>query len=156
MKAIIASYVGVVVFAGFIFLGAGKIVYGPGLLYLALALVGVTLSHLLVPAGSTLTTDRARTIRAGQDWDKRLLALSLLINVVMFLTAGMDSGRFHWTRGVPVGGTLFGAALMVLGQVLFAVAKRQNAYFSSTVQIQTERGHRVCDTGLYRVVRHPG
>jgi protein-S-isoprenylcysteine O-methyltransferase Ste14 len=43
-----------------------------------------------------------------------------------------------------------------LGQTLFAVAKRENAFFSSTVRIQTERGHQVCDNGLYRVVRHPG
>ncbi len=24
------------------------------------------------------------------------------------------------------------------------------------MRIQTERGHQVCDTGLYRLVRHPG
>ena len=45
---------------------------------------------------------------------------------------------------------------MLLGQVLFAVAKRENVHFSSTVRIQVERGHQVCDTGLYRFVRHPG
>ena len=73
-----------------------------------------------------------------------------------FLTAGMDSGRFRWTGFVPVGVAVAGAVLMVLGQVLFAMAKRENAFFSSTVRIQPERGHRVCDTGLYRFVRHPG
>ena len=57
---------------------------------------------------------------------------------------------------MPVGVTVAGAVLMLLGQVLFAVAKRENVFFSSTVRIQTERGHRVCDTGLYRLVRHPG
>jgi len=43
-----------------------------------------------------------------------------------------------------------------LGQALFAMAKRENAFFSSTVRIQTERGHLTCDSGPYRVVRHPG
>ncbi|MCI5211304.1 MAG: isoprenylcysteine carboxylmethyltransferase family protein, partial [Candidatus Electrothrix sp. ATG2] len=28
--------------------------------------------------------------------------------------------------------------------------------FSSVVRIQTDRGHMVCDTGPYRLVRHPG
>jgi protein-S-isoprenylcysteine O-methyltransferase Ste14 len=70
--------------------------------------------------------------------------------------AGLDSGRFGWTGDVPVGVTVAGAILMLLGQTLFAVAKRENAFFSSTVRIQTERGHQVCDQGLYRVVRHPG
>ena len=156
MKAIIASYAGVLLFAGLVFLGAGKAVYWPGILYLALALVGVTLSHILVPAGSTITADRARETQAGQDWDKRLLGVYFLVNIVTFLTAGMDSGRFHWTGDVPLGGTVAGAVLMLVGQVLFAVAKRENAFFSSTVRIQAERGHQVCDTGLYRFVRHPG
>jgi protein-S-isoprenylcysteine O-methyltransferase Ste14 len=32
----------------------------------------------------------------------------------------------------------------------------ENRFFSSTVSIQTDRGHVVCDSGPYRIVRHPG
>jgi protein-S-isoprenylcysteine O-methyltransferase Ste14 len=32
----------------------------------------------------------------------------------------------------------------------------ENRFFSGVVRIQTERGHTVCDTGPYRIVRHPG
>lgn len=155
-RAIIASYIGVLLYAGLVFLGAGKIAYWQGLLYVVLALVGTTLSHILVPAGSSLTANRAREAQAGQDWDRRLLGAFFLVNVVTFLIAGLDSGRFRWTGDVPVGVTIVGAALMLVGQVLFAVAKRENAFFSSTVRVQSERGHQVCDTGLYRFVRHPG
>jgi protein-S-isoprenylcysteine O-methyltransferase Ste14 len=155
-RAIIASYVGVLIYAGLVFLGAWKIAYWQALLYVVLALVGTTLSHILVPAGSTITANRAREARAGRDWDKRLLGAFFLVNVVTFLTAGLDSGRFGWTGDVPVSVTIAGAALMLSGQVVFAMAKQQNAFFSSTVRIQTERGHQVCDTGLYRLVRHPG
>jgi protein-S-isoprenylcysteine O-methyltransferase Ste14 len=155
-RAIVSSYVGVLLYAGFVFLGAWKLVYWQGVLYVVLALVGVILSHLLVPAGSTITADRAREARAGRDWDKRLLGAMFLVNAVTFLAAGMDSGRFGWTGHVPAGVTVAGAALMVLGQVLFALAKRENAFFSSTVRIQSERGHQVCETGPYRLVRHPG
>jgi protein-S-isoprenylcysteine O-methyltransferase Ste14 len=155
-KAIVSSYVGVLLYAGLVFLGARKAVYWQGFLYLALALVGVTLSHALVPAGSTITVDRAREVRAGQGWDRRLLGAYFLVNIVTFLVAGMDSGRFRWTGEVPVGVTVAGVVVMLAGQVLFAVAKRENAFFSSTVRVQTERDHQVCDTGLYRFVRHPG
>lgn len=31
-----------------------------------------------------------------------------------------------------------------------------NYWFSSVVRIQTDRGHRVCQSGPYRFVRHPG
>lgn len=156
MKAIVASYVGVLLFASLIFLGAGKIAYWQGILYVILALVGATISHLLVPRSSTLTAERASQAGAGQDWDRRLLGLYFLASLVMFLTGGLDSGRFGWTGEVPMSVTITGAVLMLLGQVLFAIAKRENAYFSSTVRVQTERGHAVCDTGLYRRIRHPG
>jgi protein-S-isoprenylcysteine O-methyltransferase Ste14 len=125
-------------------------------LYVILALVGLAISHMLVPAGSSITGDRAREARGGRDWDKRLLAAFFLVNIVTFVTAGLDSGHFGWTGRVPLGVTVAGAVLMLLGQVLFAVAKHENAFFSSTVRIQGERGHRVCDTGVYRLVRHPG
>lgn len=155
-KAIIASYVGVLLYAGLVFLGAWKLAYWQGILYLVVALFGVTLSHVLVPAGSEITAERAREARAGQAWDRRLLGAYFLINVATFLVAGLDSGRYGWSGSVPLAVTVAGVVLMLAGQVIFAVAKRENAFFSSTVRVQDERGHRVCDTGLYRFVRHPG
>ena len=155
-KAIIVSYIGILVYGSLVFLGAWKLAYWQGILYVALALAGATLSHILVPAGSEITANRAREANAGQAWDKRLLGASFLVNVVTFVVAGMDSGRFGWSGSVPVAVTVAGAVVMVAGQTVFAVAKRENEFFSSTVRIQTERGHRVCDAGLYRVVRHPG
>ena len=32
----------------------------------------------------------------------------------------------------------------------------ENRFFSGVVRIQTDRGHVVCDSGPYRIVRHPG
>lgn len=155
-KAIIASYIGVLVIASLVFLGAWKLRYWQGILYVVLALAGATLSHVLVPAGAQLTARRAREANAGEAWDRKLLGAMFLVNVVTFVIAGMDSGRFGWSGSVPLAVTVAGVAVMLAGQTLFAVAKRENEFFSSTVRIQSERGHRVCDTGLYRVVRHPG
>jgi protein-S-isoprenylcysteine O-methyltransferase Ste14 len=155
-RAIVASYVGVIAYAGFLFAGAWKLAYWQGILYLALALVGTTVSHLLVPADSDLTAERARGAKSGEAWDRKLLGGLFLANIATFVTAGLDSGRFSWSGRVPIAVTVVGAAMMLLGQVLFALAKRENAFFSSTVQVQDGRGHEVCDSGLYRVVRHPG
>jgi protein-S-isoprenylcysteine O-methyltransferase Ste14 len=48
-----------------------------------------------------------------------------------------------------------GIVLTITGQLLFLIAQKQNKFFSSTLRIQTDRGHAVCDTGLYNFVRHP-
>jgi hypothetical protein len=132
-KAIIASYLGVLVYASLVFLGAGKLVYWQGILYVVLALAGTTLSHVLVPAGSQITANRAREANAGQAWDRQLLGACFLVNVIMFVVAGLDSGRFGWSGSVPLAVTVAGVAVMVAGQTVFAFAKRQNGFFSSTV-----------------------
>lgn len=155
-RAILASYVGVVAYSAFIFLGAWKLLYWQGLLYLGVALVGVTLTHVLAGGNPDVAAERASGARAGEDWDRRILGAYFLVNVVAFVTAGLDSGRFGWSGRVPLGVTFGGVALMLAGQALFALARRENAFFSSTAAIQTERGHRVCETGPYRLVRHPG
>jgi protein-S-isoprenylcysteine O-methyltransferase Ste14 len=155
-KAVVSSYIGVLFFAAFVFLGAWKLVYWQGLLYVGLALIGTTLNHVLVRTDSEITVERARDAPAGQDWDKKLLGSYFIVSTVTFLVAGMDSGRFGWSGQVPMGVTLSGVVLILAGQVVFALAKRENQFFSSTVRIQAERGHTVCDTGLYRMVRHPG
>lgn len=155
-RAILASYVGVLAYSAFIFLGACRLLYWQGLLYVVVALVGVTLNHLTVRRDSDITVERASRVREGEAWDRRILGAIFLVSVVMFVTAGLDSGRFGWSGEVPLTVTGAGVVLMLAGQLLFALAKRENDFFSSTAEIQTERGHRVCDTGLYRVVRHPG
>ncbi len=156
IKAIVASYVGVIAYAGLVFVGAGTIRYWQGALYLLLAVLGTTLCHLLMRPGSELAVRRLREARCGQSWDQRLLGVFFVVNAMMFLVAGVDSGRFHWSGAVPLALTVAGAGLMLVGQLLFALAKRENAFFSSTVHIQMARGHRVCETGPYRWVRHPG
>lgn len=155
-RAILASYVGVVLFASVIFVAAGKLAYWQGLLYLTLALIGTTLNHVLAKPGSNITVERASEARKGEAWDKRLLGAYFVVTIVMFVIAGLDSGRFAWSGQVPLAVTFAGVILMLLGQTIFAVARRQNEFFSGTVRIQTERGHLVCDTGLYRNIRHPG
>lgn len=155
-KVVLGSYAGTVVFAAPIFLGAGRVRYWQGLLYVLVALLGLTVNHLLVRRESDIVVARASRVREGEAWDKRILLAYFLVNVAMFGTAGLDSGRFGWSGRFPLGLTVGGVALMLAGQVLFALAKRENDFFLSTAAIQADRGHRVCVTGPYRIVRHPG
>jgi protein-S-isoprenylcysteine O-methyltransferase Ste14 len=39
---------------------------------------------------------------------------------------------------------------------VFLLALKENRFFSAVVRIQSDRGHTVCNTGPYSVVRHPG
>jgi protein-S-isoprenylcysteine O-methyltransferase Ste14 len=155
-RAIIASYIGVLAFASVIFIAAGRLLFWPAILYVVLALIGTTANHVLMPRESDLTASRAEGTASGESWDKRLLLVYFLLSIVTFAVAGLDAGRLHWTGALPLYVPAVGAIILIVGQILFALSKRENAFFSATVRIQRERGHSVCTTGPYRLVRHPG
>jgi len=69
--------------------------------------------------------------------------------------AGLDA-LFHWSAGFSLPVEIAGLALIVFGYVLASYAFVENAYFSGTVRIQEERGHKVVSSGPYGWVRHPG
>jgi protein-S-isoprenylcysteine O-methyltransferase Ste14 len=155
-RAIIASYVGVLVYASVPFIAAGSVRYGLGWLHLLVGLAGTTLVHALCHASGEVAERRLREAGAGEPWDRRLVGAIFLMGLAASVVAGLDSGRLGWSGTVPGFVPVVGVVLMLAGQLLFALARRENAFFSSTVRLQAERGHAVCDSGPYRFVRHPG
>jgi protein-S-isoprenylcysteine O-methyltransferase Ste14 len=51
---------------------------------------------------------------------------------------------------------VLGYTLLISGIVGLIWAQSVSKFFEPTVRIQTDRGHRVIDTGPYALVRHPG
>lgn len=78
-----------------------------------------------------------------------------MVTIIIYIIAGLDSGRFHWSPEFPWTLYFLGIIFTIAGQLLFLIAQKQNKFFSSTVRIQTDRGHTVCESGLYKIVRHP-
>jgi protein-S-isoprenylcysteine O-methyltransferase Ste14 len=152
---IIKHFVGTFIFFLILFISAGKIDYWQGLIYVFVGLVMAILNYTVLKPDSELLTERSKPGEGSKKWDKALLGLSLLITITMYVIAGLDSGRFHWSPHFHWSLSLIGIFLTATGQLLFLIAQKQNKFFSSTVRIQTDRNHTVCDTGLYRIVRHP-
>lgn len=155
-KAVVSSYIGVMVMAGIIFLAGGRLLYWQALLYLGLAILGTALTHVLSPKERNLSAYRANSVKTGEAWDRRIVGVLFLLSVATFVVAGLDSGRFGWSGPLPPATTIIGAVVLFVGQLIFALARRENAFFAGTVQIEEDRLHTVCMTGPYHVVRHPG
>jgi protein-S-isoprenylcysteine O-methyltransferase Ste14 len=113
------------------------------------------LNYTVLRIDPELLGERSKPGEGTKNWDKAILGLSFLVTISMYLTAGLDSGRYHWSPDFHWSLYLLGGILTGSGQLLFLVAQKQNKFFSSTVRIQTDRNQTVCDTGLYKVVRHP-
>jgi len=146
---------GTLIFFSILFISAGKIGYWQGLVYLVIGLVMVLLNYSVLRIDAELLNERSRPGEGTKNWDKAILGLSFLMTISMYITAGLDSGRYHWSPDFHWSLYLVGIILTISGQLLFLIAQKQNKFFSSTVRIQTNREHVVCETGLYRIVRHP-
>jgi protein-S-isoprenylcysteine O-methyltransferase Ste14 len=146
---------GTVLFFAVIFISAGSFFYWQGLAYVIIGLIMLILNFTALRIDPELMKERSKPGEGAKKWDKTILGLSFLATICMYAVAGLDSGRYCWSPLFHWVLYLLGGILTTSGQLLFLVAQKQNKFFSSTVRVQTERGHRVCETGLYRVVRHP-
>jgi protein-S-isoprenylcysteine O-methyltransferase Ste14 len=99
----------------------------------------------------------ARVNRHGgtKHWDRILLSIFLPTVMLIPILAALDDGRFHWSH-VPWWVCVLGYVLLVAGLSGMTWAESVNKHFEPTVRIQTDRGHKVIDTGPYALVRHPG
>jgi len=157
MKAnyLIKHITGAFLFFTIIFISAGRIDYWQGLIYVIIGLIMFVLNYTVLRVDSELLNERSKPGEGTKKWDKTILGLSFLVTISMYITAGLDSGRYHWSPDFHWSIYLLGIILTILGQLLFLIAQKQNKFFSSTVRIQTNREHIVCETGLYKIVRHP-
>ena len=125
------------------------------LLFVAAGLGGRFLAERRHP-GLLAERQSIDNIQTVKTWDKVLAPLmALSLSLPLVIVAGLDH-RFGWSPAFPLWLILIGFFLIAFGYAFAVWALVENRFFSSVVRIQTDRGHVVCDTGPYRIVRHPG
>ncbi len=156
IKLLIKGLITNLIFTTILFICAGRINYIQGWVFLCVN-VGTTLMNFLTSQNKKdLVNERSKLGEGVKDWDKLLLGLSAVMYLILIIIAGLDSGRYFWTKDFSWEIVISGIAMIFTGQILFLTARSQNNYFSIVVRIQKEREHVVCDTGLYKYIRHPG
>jgi protein-S-isoprenylcysteine O-methyltransferase Ste14 len=151
----VKQVVGTLLFFSIIFISAGTLFYWQGWVYVIIGLIMSIMSFTVFKIDSELEKERSKAGEGAKKWDKLILLLSFLVTINIYIIAGLDSGRFHWSPDFHWSLYSIGFIFTITGQLLFLIAQKQNKFFSSTVRIQTDRGHTVCESGLYKVVRHP-
>lgn len=120
-------------------------------------LVNVIGTVRILRAHPELLRERARVgPQRGQPIvDKVLLYAFTASYGGMLILSSVDATRWHiWPSPPPVAAWA-GLALFAAGWVLVFRALETNAFAVRVVRHQPERGHRLVDVGVYRVVRHP-
>jgi protein-S-isoprenylcysteine O-methyltransferase Ste14 len=152
---VVKHVIGSTIFFLIIFISAGKLDYWQGLVYVAIGLIMSVINYTVLYPDPELMDERGKPGEGSKKWDKTILLFSFFTTIAMYAVAGLDSGRCHWSPDFNIWLSIVGAALTITGQLLFLLAQKQNKFFSSTVRIQSDRNHTVCENGLYKVVRHP-
>jgi len=142
--------------AALLFGGAGRLDWAWAWVYFGIT--GVTLAAggaIMFRTSPETIAERGRP-REVRDWDKIVSVVWLVAGYLALpLVAGLDE-RLSWSPALGLIWHVAGAFGLAVGYGLTVWALQANAYFSTAVRIQGERGHTVCRSGPYRYVRHPG
>jgi len=129
--------------------------WGYSLLIVAVGLGGHVWAERRHP-GLLAERQNLEKVQSAKAWDKVLAPLmALSVSFPLVIVAGLDH-RFGWSPVFPLWLIVLGFLLLSLGYAFATWALIENRFFSSVVRIQVDRGHVVCDSGPYRIVRHPG
>ena len=157
-KSLIVTYFILILHSAIFFISAGRLDLYQAWLYFSVIFAYSTLNIVaLAKFSPELLKQRLLMKREGSKlWDEVLMrTCNLMLMLVLPFIAGLDIGRFHWSRlsiyFMPLGFLLF-----IAGGFLTTRAMIENPYFETTMRIQEERSHRVITTGPYKFVRHPG
>ncbi len=115
--------------------------------------VGVLTWHLsrVDPA---LLRERGQRAENVEAWDRVVIGVYLVLLLALLVVSALDAGRFRWST-VPIWAQGLGWAMLCAAGAVVWHVMGVNAYLSSYVRIQEDRGQVVVREGLYRHVRHP-
>jgi len=139
-----------------LFLGSGKLNWSWAWVFLGIGFLSVAINAVFMLRSSPETVAERGRPKEVKDWDKLVGGAWLIGQYFLVpIIAALDI-RFGWSRELSTAWHVLGAAIYGLSLGLTSWAMITNAYFSTAVRIQTDRGQQVCTTGPYRYVRHPG
>lgn len=155
INRVVQIFVTVVVMATLLFLSAGRLDWTAAWVFIGLYVLALlTIGLWVIRKQPDLVNERGRIAENTKSWDKVLVLLYTVMITVLLVVAGLDAGRWNWSS-MPLAIQALGVAGLVLGMAGSYWAMLANRFLSSTVRIQSDRGHQVASGGPYRYVRHP-
>jgi protein-S-isoprenylcysteine O-methyltransferase Ste14 len=120
------------------------------------AVLGMWIGLWLARYDPALLAERLGPLVQAQQsrWDRVFMVYMAIVWVGWMILTGLDAGRFHWSV-VPGWLQAVGALGIFISIYACRFVFRANSFAAPVVKIQSERGHKVSDTGPYAYVRHP-
>lgn len=155
-RVILRGVLGVFILIGILFGFAGRWNFWQGWAILGGTMAYMAAILILFRNKMDLIRERIKPGPGTKWWDKVFFAVYAPLSYAIVIVGSLDAGRFGWTDSFPWWGYGIGYFLYIGSLCLILWAMWVNNFFSSTVRIQTDRGHSVCQDGPYAYIRHPG
>jgi len=157
-KLIIGISISLIINGGLLFLPAGTFKWWRAWVFMGVALVGmVTIMASVLSGSKDLLKERLKLpIQKGQPLaDKIIVLLFIAAFLGLFVFIPLDVFRFHLMGKPGAVVSSLGLVLVVAGWWIISRSLKENPFAVPVVKYQEERHHRVVDTGVYSLVRHP-
>ena len=158
LKLIAGVFFNVAIFGILLFVPAGTLDWWRAWVFLGVVLVGAVASTVsLFRTSKELLAERFKPpMQKGQPLADKIVVLLVIagfVGEIAFIP--LDVFRFQLMPKPGIVVSSLGLALFVAGWWIMTLALLENAFASLVVKHQEERGQKVIDSGVYRVVRHP-
>lgn len=158
LKVLSALLGNLVIFGGLLFLPAGTVNWERAWIFLGGVAVSVVFTMIVAfRENEELWNERLKLpIQREQPLaDKIILILFVLAFFGLVALIPLDVFRFHWLNKPNTIVSGLGLLLFFAGWWMIAFSFKENTFAAPVVKHQIERHHRVIDTGVYSIVRHP-
>ena len=158
LKLIAGIFFNVAIFGILLFVPAGTLDWWRAWVFLGVVFVGAVASTVsLFRTSKELLAERFKPpVQKGQPLADKIVVLLVIagfVGEIAFIP--LDVFRFQLMPKPGIVVSSLGLALFVAGWWIMTLALLENAFASLVVKHQEERGQKVIDSGVYRVVRHP-
>ncbi len=151
MQAIAKYVLGLTLFSLLLFIPAGSIQYWNAWLLLAALFIPMLIVGIVLAINNPNLLRKRLNANEKEDEQKSVLRLGALMFVAGLVIAGLDY-RYQWLV-LPKWLVIASTVLFLFSYLLYTEVLRENIYLSRTIEIQDN--HKVIDSGLYSIVRHP-
>lgn len=155
-RLLLSSVAGFAIFAAVVFWPAGTLDWTAGWLHYGILVTTLLINYCyLRRVNPAVIVYRMKMGKGIKRWDQVWMAAFTLLFLGLYITAGFDAVRYHWSS-MSLWFWPLGLLCWLAGNALFTWAMGVNPYFEKMVRIQTEREHQVIQSGPYALVRHSG
>ena len=151
IQALTKFLAGLLLVGVLLFLPAGTFAYWQAWLFIGILFGPMFIAGIVLMVRQPDLLRKRLSAKEEQNEQKRVVALSGLLFVAMFVVAGLNF-RFGWLL-LPEWTTYVAAVIFLISYALYAEVMRENIWLSRTIEVQENQ--QVVSTGLYGIVRHP-